>query len=394
MKKTIKDLDIKNKRVIIRCDLNVPIKDGTILDDNRIRESLETINYALDNNAKVIILSHLGRVKSEDDKKGKSLLPVAERLSELLNKEVKFIKDTRSNYLTNEVNNMKEKDIILIENTRFEDVNGSLESKNNEELAKYWASLGDVFINDAFGTLHRAHASNVGIASILPSAVGFLVEKELVMLDTCVNVKDRPFVVIMGGAKVHDKINVIDSLIKKADYLIAGGGIANTFLKAKGYDLKKSLVDLESIDYCKDLLNKYSDKIILPVDGYSSSEYMDGLEVIYNDLDNIKDNQMVLDVGPKSIENFKPILEKAKLVFLNGPLGVSEFKNFEYGTKELLKILNDINSKVVIGGGDSAAAAIRFGYKNSFDHISTGGGASLELIEGKELPGIKVIENK
>lgn len=394
MKKTIKDLDIKNKRVIIRCDLNVPIKDGTILDDNRIRESLETINYALDNNAKVIILSHLGRVKSEDDKKGKSLLPVAERLSELLNKEVKFIKDTRSNYLTNEVNNMKEKDIILIENTRFEDVNGSLESKNNEELAKYWASLGDVFINDAFGTLHRAHASNVGIASILPSAVGFLVEKELVMLDTCVNVKDRPFVVIMGGAKVHDKINVIDSLIKKADYLIAGGGIANTFLKAKGYDLKKSLVDLESIDYCKDLLNKYSDKIILPVDGYSSSEYMDGLEVIYNDLDNIKDNQMVLDVGPKSIENFKPILEKAKLVFLNGPLGVSEFKNFEYGTKELLKILNDIDSKVVIGGGDSAAAAIRFGYKNSFDHISTGGGASLELIEGKELPGIKVIENK
>ena len=394
MKKTIKDLDIKNKRVIIRCDLNVPIKDGTILDDNRIRESLETINYALDNNAKVIILSHLGRVKSEDDKKGKSLLPVAERLSELLNKEVKFIKDTRSNYLTNEVNNMKEKDIILIENTRFEDVNGSLESKNNEELAKYWASLGDVFINDAFGTLHRAHASNVGIASILPSAVGFLVEKELVMLDTCVNVKDRPFVVIMGGAKVHDKINVIDSLIKKADYLIAGGGIANTFLKAKGYDLKKSLVDLESIDYCKDLLNKYSDKIILPVDGYSSSEYMDGLEVIYNDLDNIKDNQMVLDVGPKSIENFKPILEKAKLVFLNGPLGVSEFKNFEYGTKQLLKILNDIYSKVVIGGGDSAAAAIRFGYKNSFDHISTGGGASLELIEGKELPGIKAIENK
>lgn len=394
MKKTIKDLDIKNKRVIIRCDLNVPIKDGNILDDNRIKESLETINYALDNNAKIIILSHLGRVKTEDDKKGKSLLPVAERLSELLNKEVKFIKDTRSNYLTNEVYNMKEKDIILIENTRFEDVNGSLESKNNEELAKYWASLGDVFINDAFGTLHRAHASNVGIASILPSAVGFLVEKELVMLDTCVNVKDRPFVVIMGGAKVHDKINVIDSLIKKADYLIAGGGIANTFLKAKGYDLKKSLVDLESIDYCKDLLNKYSDKIILPVDGYSSSEYMDGLEVIYNDLDNIKDNQMVLDVGPKSIEKFKPILEKAKLVFLNGPLGVSEFKNFEYGTKELLKILNDIDSKVVIGGGDSAAAAIRFGYKNSFDHISTGGGASLELIEGKELPGIKVIENK
>ena len=394
MKKTIKDLDIKNKRVIIRCDLNVPIKDGAILDDNRIKESLETINYALDNDAKIIILSHLGRVKTEDDKKGKSLLPVAERLSELLNKEVKFIKDTRSNYLTNEVNNMKEKDIILIENTRFEDVNGSLESKNNEELAKYWASLGDVFINDAFGTLHRAHASNVGIASILPSAVGFLVEKELVMLDTCVNIQDRPFVVIMGGAKVNDKINVIDSLIKKADYLIAGGGIANTFLKAKGYDLKKSLVDLDSIDYCKDLLNKYSDKIILPVDGYSSSEYMDGLEVIYNDLDNIKDNQMVLDVGPKSIENFKPILEKAKLVFLNGPLGVSEFKNFEYGTKELLKILNDIDSKVVIGGGDSAAAAIRFGYKNSFDHISTGGGASLELIEGKELPGIKAIENK
>ncbi len=394
MKKTIRDLDIKNKRVIIRCDLNVPIKDGEILDDNRIRESLETINYALDNDAKVIILSHLGRVKTEEDKKGKSLLPVAKRLSELLNKEVKFIKDTRSEFLTNEVNNMKSKDIILVENTRYEDVNGSLESKNNEELAKYWASLGEVFINDAFGTLHRAHASNVGIASILPSAVGFLVEKELIMLDSCVNIEDRPFVVIMGGAKVHDKINIIDSLIKKADYLIVGGGIANTFLKAKGYDLKKSLVDIESIDYCNDLLNKYSDKIILPVDGYSSSEYMDNLEVCYNELNNIKDNQMILDIGPKSIEKFKPILEKAKLVFLNGPLGVSEFKNFEYGTKELLNILNEIDSKIVIGGGDSAAAAIRFGYKNSFDHISTGGGASLELIEGKELPGIKVIENK
>ena len=394
MKKTIRDLDIKNKRVIIRCDLNVPLKDGQILDDNRIKESLETIKYALDNDAKVIILSHLGRVKTEEDKIGKSLLPVSKRLSELLNKEVKFIKDTRSEYLTNEILNMKSKDIILIENTRYEDVNGSLESKNNEDLAKYWASLGEVFINDAFGTLHRAHASNVGIASILPSAVGFLVEKELIMLDSCVNIKERPFVVIMGGAKVHDKINIIDSLIKKADYLIVGGGIANTFLNALGYDMKKSLVDLESIDYCKDLLSKYSDKIILPIDGYSSSEYMDGLEVSYSDLDNIKDNQMVLDVGPKSIEKFKPILEKAKLVFLNGPLGVSEFKNFEYGTKELLKVLKEIDSKIVIGGGDSAAAAIRFGYKESFDHISTGGGASLELIEGKKLPGIEVIENK
>lgn len=394
MKKTIKDLDIKGKKVLIRCDLNVPIKDGSILDDNRIIESLPTIKYALDNNAKIIILSHLGRVKTEEDKIGKSLLPVSKRLSELLNKEVKFIKDTRSDNLTNEVNNMKEKDIILIENTRYEDVNESLESKNNEDLAKYWASLGEVFINDAFGTLHRSHASNVGIASILPSAVGFLVEKELIMLDSCVNVEERPFVVIMGGAKVHDKINIIDSLIKKADYLIAGGGIANTFLKAMGFDLKKSLVDLESIDYCNNLLSKYSDKIILPLDGYSSSEYKDGLEVSYNELDNIKENQMILDVGPKSIEKFKPILEKAKLVFLNGPLGVSEFKNFEYGTKELLKILDNIDAKVVIGGGDSAAAAIRFGYKNSFDHISTGGGASLELIEGKELPGIKVIENK
>lgn len=394
MKKTIKDLDIKGKKVIIRCDLNVPIKDGSILDDNRIIESLPTIKYALDNNAKIIILSHLGRVKTEEDKIGKSLLPVSKRLSELLNKEVKFIKDTRSDNLTNEVNNMKEKDIILIENTRYEDVNESLESKNNEDLAKYWASLGEVFINDAFGTLHRSHASNVGIASILPSAVGFLVEKELIMLDSCVNVEERPFVVIMGGAKVHDKINIIDSLIKKADYLIVGGGIANTFLKAMGFDLKKSLVDLESIDYCNNLLSKYSDKIILPLDGYSSSEYKDGLEVSYNELDNIKENQMILDVGPKSIEKFKPILEKAKLVFLNGPLGVSEFKNFEYGTKELLKILDNIDAKVVIGGGDSAAAAIRFGYKNSFEHISTGGGASLELIEGKELPGIKVIENK
>lgn len=394
MKKTIKDVNIDNKTLIIRCDFNVPIKDGKILDDNRIVMSLKTINYALDHNCKIVLLSHLGRIKSEEDKKNNSLYIVSKRLEELLNKKVEFIDETRGDVLTNFVKNMKEKDIILVQNTRYEDYPDKLESGCDDKLGRYWASLGDIFINDAFGTCHRKHASNVGISKYIPSAVGFLVEKELNELSNTLSNPKRPYVVIMGGAKVNDKIKVIDKLIKKCDYLLVGGGIANTFLKSMGYDLKKSIYDDTSLDYCKNLLEEYKDKIILPVDGYSSTEYKDNLEVKYSMLNEVPENCMVLDIGPLSIELFSKYIKDAKTVFYNGPVGVSEFKSFEYGTKNLLELLNKSNADVIIGGGDSAAAAIRFGYKDKFKHISTGGGASLELIEGKKLPAIEAIDDK
>ncbi len=392
MIKTLKDIDIENKKVIIRCDLNVPIKNGEILDDNRIKESLKTINYVRDKNAKVIILSHLGRVKSEEDKKSNSLYPVSVRLSELLGTDVKFIEETRGSVLEKTIKNMNFKDVILVQNTRYEDYPDNKESKNDPELGKYWASLGDVFINDAFGTAHRSHASNVGISSILPSAVGFLVEKEINNLKELISNPKAPYVVIMGGAKMNDKIKIMKKLIEKADYLLLAGGIANTFLKAKGYDLKKSIHDEESIDIAKELLEKYPNKIILPLDGHGSSSYEDGLEVRYSSLDNIKDDIMMLDVGPKTIELYTKYLKTSKTVFWNGPLGVSEFKNFEYGTKKMCEILSSLDCDVIIGGGDSAAAAIRFGYKDKFKHISTGGGASLEYIENGSLPALDAID--
>ena len=394
MKKTIEDFDLSGKKVIIRCDFNVPMKDGKILDDNRIKESLKTINYAIDKDAKVIILSHLGRIKDINDKKNNDLFPVAERLSKLLGKEVKFINETRGTVLENSINIMKNKDVILVQNTRYEDYPDKKESNNDEKLGKYWASLGDIFINDAFGTCHRAHASNVGIASNLPSGIGFLVEKEINMLGDRLTNPKRPYVVIAGGAKMNDKIKVLDNLINKADYVLLGGGIANTFLVAKGYDLKKSIYDEESVEHAKELIEKYQDKIVLPLDGYGSNNYQDKLEVKYNLVDNVDNDLMILDIGPKTIELFSNYINGAKTVFWNGPVGVSEFSNFEYGTKSICKLLNESGASVIVGGGDSAASAIKFGYRNKFDHISTGGGASLEFIEGKNLPGISVIQDK
>ena len=394
MKKTIKDFDIDNKRVIIRCDFNVPIKDGVIEDDNRIINSIPTIKYAVDNNAKVILLSHLGRIKNEEDKKHNSLMPVAKRLEELLGKRIKFISETRGRAVEIEINKMNKKDVVLLENTRFEDYPDKKESSNDKELGTYWASLGDIFINDAFGTVHRSHASNVGIASNIPSGIGFLIEKEIKMLGSVLNEPKRPYTVILGGAKMNDKIKVINNLIEKCDYLLLGGGIANTFLVAKGYDLKKSVYDKESLDYAKELLDKYNDKIILPVDGYGTYEFKDSKNKEYFLLNDLKDDIIVLDIGEKTIELYDKYIRKSKTIFLNGPVGVFEFDNFSYGTKELLKRLHAHNINVIVGGGDSAFAAIKFGYKNKFTHISTGGGASLEYIEGKKLPGIEIIDNK
>ncbi len=394
MKKTIRDFDLTNKKVIIRCDLNVPMKGNLILDDNRIKQSLKTINYAVSKGAKVIILSHLGRIKSEEDKAKNSLYPVSIRLSELLGRKVTFVNETRGDVLERAVLQMALGDVILVQNTRYEDYPVKKESSNDVELGKYWAKLGDIFINDAFGTSHRAHASNVGVASHLPSGIGFLVEKELHALGQLLDKPDKPYLVIIGGAKMNDKIKVIDKLVKKADYVLLGGGIANTFLTAKGYDLKASIYDNESILIAKKLLSEYGNKIILPLDGYGSNSYEDGIDTIYSELTSVPNNIMILDVGPKTIELFSKYINNAKTIFWNGPVGVSEFKNFEYGTKALCEVLKNSCAKVIVGGGDSAAAAIKFGYKDSFEHVSTGGGASLELIEGKVLPGIEVIEEK
>lgn len=391
MKTSIREIDINQKKVIIRVDFNVPIKDGVITDDNRIVESLKTIKYAIDHNAKVILMSHLGRIKEESDKEKNSLKVVAEKLSEYLEKEVKFVPFTRGKELEEAVENLKNGEVLLMENTRFEDIPEKSESKNNQELATYWASLGDVFINDAFGTSHRNHASNVGIATYLPSGVGFLIEKELLAMTNVEN-PEHPFVVILGGSKVNDKIKVIENLVLKADYILIGGGMANTFLTALGYEMGKSLTDLESIPFCKDMLKKYPDKIILPVDVAGANEISENVSREEYDLLNIPSYFIALDVGEKTIEKYYEYLEKAKVVVWNGPLGMFELPNFALGTKKIASFCANINRTVIIGGGDTAAAVINLGFKDKFTHISTGGGATLQMLEGSPMPGIDIIK--
>ena len=391
MIKTIKDLDLKNKRVLIRCDFNVPIKDGKIVDDNRIVASLETIKYVLSQNTKVILFSHLGRIKEESDLKKNDLSVVAIRLSELLNRKVIFVNSTRGKELETTIDNMSFGDIILVQNTRYEDLNGEKESSNDPELGKYWASLGDVFINDAFGTIHRNHASNVGIATNLESGIGFLVSKELTALKTLDN-PERPYVVILGGAKVSDKIGVIDNLITKADYILVGGGMAFTFFKAQGFEIGKSLLEEDKISYCKDLLDKYSDKIILPSSVAVASDIMATSSKIKN-IDNIDVDDMGLDIGPDSVRLFEKYLVNAKTVVWNGPLGVYENDIFKKATLEILNFLVNNNIKTIIGAGDTAAFVNEDEYfKEKIYHVSTGGGATLEYLEGKTLPGIAVLD--
>ena len=385
--KTIRDFDLFGKKVLIRVDFNVPIKNGVITDDNRIKESLETINYAISNNAKVILFSHLGRVKEESDLKDNDLLPVSERLSKLLGKEVVFCSKTRGKELEDAIFNMKNGDVLLVQNTRYEDLHDKKESSNDESLGKYWASLGDIFINDAFGTSHRAHASNVGIASYLPSGIGFLIEKELNNMLPVITNPIHPFTVILGGSKVSDKIGVIKNLINKCDYLLIGGAMAYTFLKSKGIGIGKSLCEDEYVDYCRELLTK-TDKIILPID-YVVSNSLESSDCHITD--NITLNEMGFDIGPKTISKFGEYIKASKTIIWNGPMGVFENKLYQNGTKGICEAFNK-DQIVIVGGGDSASAIINFGYKESVSHISTGGGASLELLEGKELPGIKVIE--
>ncbi len=389
--KTITDLELENKKVLIRCDFNVPIKNGKIIDDTRIKESLKTINYCIEKNAKIILLSHLGRVKTESDKKDKTLKPIAKKLEKLLNKEIKFIPETRGKKLEDAVDSLKNGELLLIENTRFEDINGKKESSNDKELGKYWASLGDIFINDAFGTIHRKHASNVGIASNKDSAVGFLVEKELNVLSE-LKCPTKPFIIILGGSKVSDKIGVIKNLVKKADRILIGGGMAFTFLQSEGYNIGSSILDQDSLDFCRDILNKYPEKILLPVDVNVTTEFSNSTKNEVKDITEIADNEMGLDIGPNTITLYENYLKDAKTVLWNGPLGVYELNKYKKSTDEILKFLVDNNIKTILGGGDIVAAASNAKLNDKVYHASTGGGATLEYLEGKKLPGVEVIK--
>lgn len=395
-KKIITDLQVAGKKVLMRVDFNVPMKDGVITNDNRIVEALPSIKYVLENGGKVIAFSHLGKIKEEADKAKKSLASVAKRLEELLGKPVKFVAETRGAALEAAVAELKDGEIMMFENTRFEDLDGKKESKNDPELGKYWASLGDVFVNDAFGTAHRAHASNVGIAAnIAESAAGFLMEKEIKFVGGAVDAPELPLVAILGGAKVSDKIGVIENLIAKADKIIVGGGMMFTFLKAQGYNIGKSLVEEDKIELAKELLAKAGAKLVLPVDTLAAKEFKNDTEFRSVSVKEIADDEMGLDIGAESIKLFADTLKGAKTVIWNGPMGVFEMENFAKGTIGVCEAIANLEGAMtIIGGGDSAAAAMQLGYADKFTHISTGGGASLEYLEGKVLPGIDSISNK
>ena len=389
-KLTVKDVELKGKKVLVRVDFNVPIKDGVITNDNRITAALPTIKYILEQGGRAVLFSHLGRVKEEADKAGKSLAPVAKALSEKLGQDVVFPGTTRGAELETAINELKDGEILLVENTRFEDIDGKKESKNDPELGKYWASLGDgIFVNDAFGTAHRAHASNVGISANVDKAVaGFLLENEIAYIQEAVEAPERPFVAILGGSKVSDKIGVIENLLSKADKVIIGGGMAYTFLKAQGYEIGTSLVEDDKLDLAKELLEKAAGKLILPLDHKVANAFAGYTEVKETADQNIPAGFMGLDVASKTIADYNTQLEGAKTVVWNGPVGVFENPDFQAGTVGLMEaIVKQPGVKSIIGGGDSAAAAINLGYADKFSWISTGGGASMELFEGKVLPG-------
>ena len=397
-KLTVKDVDLKGKKVLVRVDFNVPVKDGVITNDNRITAALPTIKYILEQGGRAILFSHLGRVKEEADKEGKSLAPVAADLAAKLGQDVKFIPGvTRGAELEAAVNALEDGQVLLVENTRFEDVDGKKESKNDPELGKYWASLGDgIFVNDAFGTAHRAHASNVGISANVDKAVaGFLLENEIAYIQEAVENPERPFVAILGGSKVSDKIGVIENLLEKADKVLIGGGMTYTFFKAQGIEIGNSLVEEDKLDVAKALLEKSNGKLILPVDSKEANAFTDYTEVKYTEGEAIDPGFLGLDIGPKSIAKFDEALTGAKTVVWNGPMGVFENPDFQAGTIGVMDaIVKQPGVKSIIGGGDSAAAAINLGRADKFSWISTGGGASMELLEGKELPGLAALTDK
>ncbi|QLL77512.1 phosphoglycerate kinase [Ligilactobacillus saerimneri] len=391
--------DLEGKKVLIRVDFNVPVKNGVIGDDNRMVAALPTINYVIEHGGKAILFSHLGRIKTEEDKKELTLKPVAQHLADLLNKKVTFVPTTRGKQLEDAIAAMENGDVLLIENTRFEDLDGKKESGNDPELGAYWASLGDVYVNDAFGTAHRSHASNVGIASNMEkegkqAAAGFLLEKEIKFLGEAVDNPVHPFVAILGGAKVSDKIGVIENLINKADKIIIGGGMTYTFYAAKGIKIGNSLVEEDKIDLAKSLLEKAGDKLVLPVDNVVANKFDNDADSMVVEGD-IPDGYMALDIGPKSVAEFKEVLKDAKTVVWNGPMGVFEMPNFAKGTLEVGKFLGELtDATTIVGGGDSTAAVKELGVADKLTHISTGGGASLNYLEGKTLPGIAAVSEK
>lgn len=394
-KKIVSDLELKDKTVLVRADFNVPLKDGEITNDNRIVQALPTIKYIIEQGGKVVLFSHLGKVKEESDKESLTLKPVADDLSKKLDKDVVFVPETRGEKLESAIKDLKAGDVLLLQNTRFEDLDGKKESKNDPELGKYWASLGDVFVNDAFGTAHREHASNVGISTHLETAAGFLMEKEIKFIGGVVNDPHKPVVAILGGAKVSDKIGVIKNLLNIADKILIGGGMAYTFLKAQGKEIGLSLLEEDKIDFAKELLESNGDQIVLPVDAKVAKEFSNDAEITEVSIDDIPKDQEAMDVGPKTVELFNKELQGAHTLVWNGPMGVFEFSNFAQGTIGVCESIANLKDAVtIIGGGDSAAAAISLGFEDNFTHISTGGGASLEYLEGKELPGIKAINNK
>ncbi|MDY2959624.1 MAG: phosphoglycerate kinase [Hornefia sp.] len=394
MKKTVRDVDVRNKKVIVRCDFNVPMEEGKITDDTRIKAALPTIKYLLDNKAALILMSHLGRPKGEA-KMEFSLAPVAERLSEYLGACVKFKSSPKvvDDEIKREVSELKSGEILLLENVRFR----KEETDNDPKFAKELASLADLFVQEAFGTAHRAHASTAGIAAYLPAVSGFLIEKEVKFLGGAVENPKRPFVAVMGGAKVGDKIPVIENLLTKVDSLIIGGGMSYTFYKAMGLEIGKSILDTDNVELAKSLMEKAEKmgvKLLLPVDVVCAKEFSNDSEITVFKRESIDAGYMGLDIGPETIKNFEDTLRKAATVVWNGPMGVFEMDNFAAGTKAVAEILADVEAVTIIGGGDSAAAVEKFGLAHKMSHISTGGGASLEFLEGKTLPGIDVIQDK
>lgn len=397
-KKIVTDLDVAGKKVLMRVDFNVPMKDGKITDENRIVAALPTIKYVLENGGKVIAFSHLGKVKEVADLEKRNIEPVAKRLAELLGQPVTFINATRGEKLEKAVANLKDGEILMFQNTRFEDLDGKKESKNDPELGKYWASLGELFVNDAFGTAHRAHASNVGIAANIGegnTAAGFLMEKEIKFIGGAVDAPERPLVAILGGAKVSDKIGVIENLLVKADKILIGGAMMFTFFKALGKNTGKSLVEEDKVDLAKSLLEKANGKIVLPIDTVVCKEFSNDAPHSVVSVDTIPDDEMGLDIGPATVKLFANQLIGAKTVVWNGPMGVFEMSNYAKGTIGVCEAIANLeDATTIIGGGDSAAAAISLGFADKFSHISTGGGASLEYLEGKKLPGVESISDK
>ena len=393
-KKTVRDIDLKDKKVLVRCDFNVPFdENGNISDNRRIVAALPTIKYLLENNCKVILCSHLGRPKGEV-KKEFSLKPVAEELSKLLGKDVKLAQDVVGESAIELTSNMKNGEIVLLENVRFEPG----EEKNDEELSKKLASLAQIYVNDAFGTAHRAHSSTTGVASFLPAVSGFLIEKELEFLGGALEDPKRPFIAILGGKKVSDKIGVIDSLLEKVDTLIIGGGMAYTFFKSMGYSVGNSICEEDKLYLAQELMEKAKAKnvkLVLPIDNVIADEFSQDANSKVIDSDSIPDGWEGLDIGPKTVELFKNELKDAKTVIWNGPLGLSEFEKFANGTRKIAQTLADLSDCItIIGGGDSAAAIEKMGLSDKMTHISTGGGASLEFLEGKKLPGIEALLDK